>query len=59
MVDSARQGVDDSRALWERALAEQAAERPEEAVTLANQARDRTRAVATMLDGAAAPASLK
>ena len=59
MVDPARQGLDDSRALWERALAEQAAARPEEAVTLANQARDRVRGVATILDGAAAPASLK
>ena len=58
IVDSAREGVDDSRALWERALVERAAERPEEAVTLANQARERARGVASMV-GTAAPASLK
>ena len=57
-VDSARQGLDDARALWERAVTEQAAERPEQAVTLANQARDRTRGVAAML-GAPSPPHLK
>jgi hypothetical protein len=58
MLDSARQGVDDARALWERAVQEDAAQRPEQAVTLANQARDRANGVSTMLDEAA-PAPLK
>jgi len=58
MIDAARKGVDDARALWERAAQENAAQRPEQAVTLANQARDRASGVATML-GEAAPAAVK
>jgi hypothetical protein len=58
MIDSARKGVDDARALWERAARENAAERPEQAVTLANQARDRASGVSTTL-GEAAPAAVK
>ena len=55
MLASARQGIDDARALWERAVNEDAARHPEQAVTLANQARERASGVATMLGTAGAP----
>ena len=58
MLDTARQGVDDARALWERAIAEHAASRPEQAVTLGNQARDRIEGVAAAL-GTTSPVAVK
>jgi len=55
LLASARQGIDDARALWERAVNEDTAQHPEQAVTLANQARERANGVATMLGTAGAP----
>jgi hypothetical protein len=49
VLDSARDGIEDALGLWERAVAEQAANRPEEAVTLGTQARERSRGVAAAL----------
>ena len=57
-LDTARQGVDDARALWERAIAEHDASRPEQAVTLGNQARDRIEGVAAAL-GTTSPVAVK
>ena len=54
VIDSARGGIDDARGLWERALAEQAANRLEEAVTLGTQALERSRSVAAALGTAPA-----
>lgn len=41
MLEAARTGIDDARELWDRAVAEHAADRLEEALTYAGQARQR------------------
>ena len=53
-LESMREGIDDARGLWERAVAEQAANRPEEAVTLGTQALERGRSLAAALGSAPA-----
>jgi hypothetical protein len=58
-LDSARAGIDDARALWERAVAGQADGHPEEAVTLATQAREHSRSLAAALGTPPAAAPVK
>jgi hypothetical protein len=54
VLEAALAGMDDSRGLWERAVAEEAANRHEEAVTLGTQALERSRSVAAALQTAPA-----
>lgn len=59
LLDSTRKGIDDARALWEQAVAQQAANHLEEAVTLGNQARERSRSIRVSLGTAPDEVSVK
>jgi hypothetical protein len=49
MLEAARTGIDDARALWDRAVAEHDADRLEEALTFAGQARQRASSLGTAI----------